>query len=69
MFVGTREDVLVKVSVEFYMLLDRLKVHYQQPQFDIGLDEFEKVETYLKARLTEHDPSLAVLNSRKTAPR
>ncbi|MEP6788649.1 MAG: hypothetical protein ABJB40_09470 [Acidobacteriota bacterium] len=56
MMANEKEDVLINVSVELVTMFGILKNHYSRPEFLAGLPELEKIESYLKAKLTEYDP-------------
>lgn len=54
--IGAKKDVLANVSAELVMMFGVLTTHYTRPQFEAGLPELEKIETYLKAKQVEYDP-------------
>ncbi|HEX3101703.1 MAG TPA: hypothetical protein VHQ01_07925 [Pyrinomonadaceae bacterium] len=51
-----KADVLHNVSVELVTMFGVLANHYSRPDFTKALPELEKIETYLKAKLSEYDP-------------
>jgi len=54
-----KAEVMHSVSVELLMAFGVLENHYSRPQFSDSLSELEKVESYLKEKLLEYDPSVA----------
>jgi len=52
-----KADVLANVSIELVAMFGVLTNHYTRSEYEAGLPELEKIETYLKAKLVEYDPA------------
>lgn len=62
MYQNNKEDVLLNVTIEMNALLNNLGEHYNKPVYKVGLEEFERIDAFLKASLADYDPAFKALD-------